>query len=211
MSALKLRTAFITLGLALLPGLAQAGIEGYWLKISNDLRNAVIEIYADGDTVSGRIVDLEYPVFIAGERSPEGEVVPDELVGTPKRDVLNVDSSLHERPIEGLQHMSGFRATGRNEWSEGSLYNPEDGKTYRGRLRLRDSGRSLEVRGYIGTPMFGRTQTWTRIDSPADAPWAAAKAQAAAEAEARADAADAADEADAADDTNTNQDLEAQP
>lgn len=177
MLKLKFRGFLAIAGLALAPTLAHAEIEGYWLKISNDLRNAVIQIERDGSTYSGRIVDLEYPTFVAGERSPEGEVVPDELVGTQKRDVLNVDASLRERPIEGLQHMTGFRHTGRNEWSEGTLYNPEDGKTYRGRLRLRDGGRSLEVRGYIGTPMLGRTQTWTRIESPADAPWAAATAE----------------------------------
>ncbi len=47
-------------------------------------------------------------------------------------------------------------------WRGGSLYDPSSGKTYRATLRLLATG-ALEVRGYVGLPAFGRTQTWTRL------------------------------------------------
>lgn len=47
-------------------------------------------------------------------------------------------------------------------WDGGEILDPETGKTYHVRLTLIHDGRKLEVRGYIGTPLFGRTQTWLR-------------------------------------------------
>ena len=49
-------------------------------------------------------------------------------------------------------------------WTGGEILDPANGKTYRLRLKPVDGGRKLEVRGYIGTPMIGRTQTWIRVD-----------------------------------------------
>ncbi len=44
----------------------------------------------------------------------------------------------------------------------GEILDPNNGKVYRSQMRLTDAGRKLEVRGYIGVPLFGRTQTWLR-------------------------------------------------
>lgn len=49
-------------------------------------------------------------------------------------------------------------------WTGGDILDPANGKTYRLRLKPVDGGRKLEVRGYIGTPLIGRTQTWVRAD-----------------------------------------------
>jgi len=46
----------------------------------------------------------------------------------------------------------------------GDILDPNNGKVYRVRLKVVDNGTRLEVRGYIGTPMFGRTQTWVRAE-----------------------------------------------
>ena len=46
----------------------------------------------------------------------------------------------------------------------GEILDPNNGKTYRVRLRLVDGGGKLDVRGYIGTPLLGRTQTWIRVE-----------------------------------------------
>ena len=46
----------------------------------------------------------------------------------------------------------------------GDILDPNNGKVYRVKLKLIDDGSKLDVRGYIGTPMFGRTQTWVRAE-----------------------------------------------
>lgn len=66
-----------------------------------------------------------------------------------------------DQPIEGLRFMWGLTGTGRS-WDGGRILDPEDGKTYRVKLRLSEDGRTLEVRGYVGVSLFGRTQRWTR-------------------------------------------------
>lgn len=71
--------------------------------------------------------------------------------------------SLKNKPVEGLQILSGLKADGNNKWSDGKLVDPESGKTYSGKLTLSDNGQSLDLRGYVGSPIFGRSQTWKRI------------------------------------------------
>ncbi|WP_201576446.1 DUF2147 domain-containing protein [Psychrobacter okhotskensis] len=71
--------------------------------------------------------------------------------------------SLKNQPVEGLQILSGLKADGNNKWSDGKLVDPESGKTYSGKLMLSDNGQSLDLRGYVGSPLFGRSQTWKRI------------------------------------------------
>ena len=71
--------------------------------------------------------------------------------------------SLKNKPVEGLQILSGLKADGNNQWSDCKLVDPESGKTYSGKLTLSDNGQSLKLRGFVGTPVFGRSQTWQRI------------------------------------------------
>ena len=71
--------------------------------------------------------------------------------------------SLKGKPIEGLQILTGLSADGDNQWSNGKLVDPETGKIYSGKITLSDNGQSLKLRGYVGSPVFGRTQTWQRI------------------------------------------------
>jgi uncharacterized protein (DUF2147 family) len=68
-----------------------------------------------------------------------------------------------DKPIEGLRFMWGLKGGGR-EWGEGQVLDPEDGKVYRVKVKLTPDGRTLEVRGYVGVSLFGRTQRWTRAD-----------------------------------------------
>lgn len=49
-----------------------------------------------------------------------------------------------------------------DEWTGGEILDPENGKTYHATLKLTDGGRKLLVRGYIGLPIFGRSETWVR-------------------------------------------------
>lgn len=65
------------------------------------------------------------------------------------------------RPVVGMRIMWDMKRNG-DEFSGGRLFDPENGKTYRGRVRLVDGGSKLDVRGFIGVSLFGRTQTWVR-------------------------------------------------
>ncbi|HYF60584.1 MAG TPA: DUF2147 domain-containing protein [Burkholderiaceae bacterium] len=65
------------------------------------------------------------------------------------------------KPIQGMTILSGLKKDG-EEWTGGEILDPSNGKTYRARVKLADGGRKLDVRGYVGTPMLGRTQTWVR-------------------------------------------------
>jgi uncharacterized protein (DUF2147 family) len=68
---------------------------------------------------------------------------------------------LKDKPIVGMVILTGIRQSG-DGYSSGKILDPDDGETYTCRITLLDDGRKLEVRGYIGLPLFGRSQTWTR-------------------------------------------------
>jgi uncharacterized protein (DUF2147 family) len=66
-----------------------------------------------------------------------------------------------DQPMIGMTILSGLRKDG-NEYTGGEILDPSKGKTYKSKAALKDNGSKLEVRGYIGAPMFGRSQTWVR-------------------------------------------------
>ena len=53
-----------------------------------------------------------------------------------------------------------------NEWGNGYIIDPKNGEIYHCKMTIDPDGNTLQVRGYIGIPLFGRTQTWTRITNP---------------------------------------------
>ena len=67
-----------------------------------------------------------------------------------------------DRPLVGLEFLWGFRWDG-SRWSGGQVLDPETGKIYRASLVLEDGGKKLRLHGYIGIPLFGRTQHWQRV------------------------------------------------
>lgn len=66
------------------------------------------------------------------------------------------------KPVLGLVLINGLKPEGQ-AWDGGTILNPENGKVYRCRVHLASGGETLIVRGYIGTPMIGRTQIWQRM------------------------------------------------
>jgi uncharacterized protein (DUF2147 family) len=83
------------------------------------------------------------------------------------KDIYNPDPSLRDRALCGLKIGSGFQQRDALHAADGMLYDPKAGKTYRGLLSVR--GAKLTVRGYLGAPLFGRSETWTRPASPVHA------------------------------------------
>ena len=66
-----------------------------------------------------------------------------------------------DQPIVGMTILSGLKKDG-DEYAGGEILDPNNGKVYKSKLHLTDSGKKLSVRGYIGVPMLGRSQTWVR-------------------------------------------------
>jgi uncharacterized protein (DUF2147 family) len=87
--------------------------------------------------------------------------IPRDSRGAPKRDLRNADTALRDRPLCGLEILSGLTPAGDDAWSGGTIYDPQNGKTYSATLRLGPDG-TLNVRGYVGIALFGRSETWTR-------------------------------------------------
>jgi len=151
MSALMVLTA--------VPGVAADGDEilGLWATEPNPVDgNAHVEISAEGGKFHGRIVWLEKPEYAADDEQGMG--------GKAKVDRENPDPKLQSRPILSLEIMKGFVYSGKGEWKKGTIYDPENGKTYKCKAKITDEGR-LKVRGYIGFSMLGRTSVWTRVAS----------------------------------------------
>lgn len=107
-----------------------------------------VEIFSCGEELCGRIVWL---------------LEPNEEDGTPKLDNNNEIEDLQKRPLMGLELISGFIADDKpGRWVNGTIYNPEDGKTYQCTMKLKDDN-TLQVRGYVLLPILGKTQTWSRL------------------------------------------------
>ncbi len=84
---------------------------------------------------------------------------PDEQDHNPLCKECN--GALHNQPIIGMTILSGLSQDG-DEYNGGQILDPKNGKTYRCKLALKDQGAKLDVRGYIGISLLGRTQTWLR-------------------------------------------------
>ena len=71
-----------------------------------------------------------------------------------------------DKPIVGMVIISGAKqdAEETDKWTGGMILDPAKGSSYKLILKTTDGGKKLDVRGYIGSPMFGRTQTWIRAE-----------------------------------------------
>lgn len=134
------------LGSMLFVGMTADAATGLWRTLDDSTGEArsIVSIDDRDGVLTGRIVELIDP--------PELNPVCEQCPGD-KRDA----------PVEGLEILWGFESSRRaGEWIGGELLDPENGRVYRGRLRVQDEGDRLEVRGFIGSPMFGRSQIWER-------------------------------------------------
>ena len=68
---------------------------------------------------------------------------------------------LNGKRMVGMRVVWGFTLDGTN-WVGGRVFDPEGKKTYKGKIRVVDNGQKLDLRGFVGIPLLGRTQTWIR-------------------------------------------------
>lgn len=71
------------------------------------------------------------------------------------------DGARRDQPVIGMTILWGLQKQG-EEYNGGQILDPENGKIYRARLKLDDGGKQLDVRGFIGVSLFGRSQIWLR-------------------------------------------------
>lgn len=95
-----------------------------------------------------------------------GELVGkiEKLLQKPGAVCQQCSGSKKGKPIEGMTILWGLKPSGDNEWSDGEILDPQNGKTYSLKAKLSADGKTLELRGYLGISLLGRTQTWQRIN-----------------------------------------------
>ena len=117
---------------------------GVWEPSHGKARVKVTKV---GTKYYGKIVWLKEPNY------------PD---GSKKVDKNNPDEKMHETPLLGYSILKDFEYSGKKTWSNGTIYDPENGSTYNCTIKLTNEN-TIEVRGYIGVSAIGRTDTWTRM------------------------------------------------
>jgi uncharacterized protein (DUF2147 family) len=105
------------------------------------------EIFKCGDEYCGKIVWLKEP------KNDEGK---------DKTDINNPDPEKRGRNIIGLNIVWGFKFDKYGKWVGGKIYDPDNGKTYSCKMTLESE--KLNVRGYMGISLLGRTTVWTRVE-----------------------------------------------
>jgi uncharacterized protein (DUF2147 family) len=128
-----------------------------------------LSTFAQSDAIIGDWFNQEKDAVIKITKTEkntfEGQIVwmlnPNDENGNPKVDNLNPDESLQSRARMGMVMMYDFAFDKDNVWDNGEIYDPKSGNTYSGTITL-SSENSLDLRGYVGLPIFGRTSKWTR-------------------------------------------------
>ncbi len=126
---------------------AQSGADailGVWLTGTG---KGHVQIYKQGNQYFGKIVWLKEP---------------NDTDGKPKVDKNNPDAKKRSQPILGLINLRNFAYDDDNVWEDGKIYDPEAGKDYSCKMTLKDAN-TLDVRGFIGISLIGRTDTWKRV------------------------------------------------
>jgi uncharacterized protein (DUF2147 family) len=129
---------------------AQSSPAGVWKTIDDSTKKETsqVRIVEANGVFSGRIEKLLAP-------DAKQDAVCDECTDDRKG-----------KPIVGMTIIRGIKKNAETEglWDGGTILDPGNGKTYKLRLKPSEDGKKLEVRGYIGAPMFGRTQTWFKAE-----------------------------------------------
>jgi uncharacterized protein (DUF2147 family) len=141
--------AFCGLAFAAFTASAQATPAGLWKTIDDETKaeKSLVRISEAGGVFTGKIEKLLDPA--------KQDAKCDKCEGDRK-----------DKPVIGMTIVQGVKATeGKdNQWDGGEILDPNNGKTYKVRLTPADGGKKLDVRGYIGAPLLGRTQTWVRVE-----------------------------------------------
>src|SRR5688572_14861479 len=127
------------------PGIAQDSPAGRWRTIDDatGTPKSIVEVYPAKDgRYAGKVVEIL-----------DLKDGPDPLCDQCK-------DANRDKPIKGMVILWGLQPDGAGKWGGGRVLDPENGKTYKSKLALRDGGRTLDMSGCIA--FLCRTQAWTR-------------------------------------------------
>lgn len=136
------------LSLLILQAFAQDAqkIAGIWF---NDTKTSKIEVKEENGKFIGTVIYINPSKYVNGE---------------PEKDSENPDAKLRTRSRLGLQILSGLKYNvSDKEWQGGSIYDPDNGKTYDCFAWFDKDPNTLYLKGYVaGIKWLGRSTTWTR-------------------------------------------------
>ena len=87
---------------------------------------------------------------------------PDDNEGVPIVDSENPDQAQRGQPLMGMTVLRGLARSSPGLWTDGTIYNPDDGETYNARITMAGPD-TLNVRVYVLLPLLGTTKIWTRV------------------------------------------------
>ena len=145
-----MRTLFAGLLLCAAAGtaMAQATPAGLWKTIDDDTKaeKSLVRITDAGGVYTGKV----------------------EKILTDKADAKCTEctDARKDQPVQGMVILRDIKqdASDKALWVGGDILDPNNGKVYKVQIKLADGGKKLDVRGYIGMPLLGRTQTWLRVE-----------------------------------------------
>ena len=145
-----MKTLFASLLLCAAAGtaLAQATPAGLWKTIDDDTKaeKSLVRITDAGGVYTGKV----------------------EKILTDKADAKCTEctDARKDQPVQGMVILRDIKLdpSDSTQWIGGDILDPNNGKVYKVRIKTADGGKKLDVRGSIGTPMLGRTQTWLRVE-----------------------------------------------
>jgi uncharacterized protein (DUF2147 family) len=122
---------------------------GKWKTIDDETHQvkSIVEITEEGGLLQGKVLQVLKPDD------------PNETHPVCKK----CDGERKNKPIEGMTIMWGLKKDD-DEWSGGQILDPAKGKIYKVTLKLEDNGKKLDVHGYIGFSLMGRSQEWLRAE-----------------------------------------------
>jgi uncharacterized protein (DUF2147 family) len=150
----KILLLLTSLSVLLITTLSYAGdlsAVGYWNTVDDKTGKilSVVQIYQEENgSIAGKI----YHIY-----SIEGQ--------KPTDVCKECDGVLKDKPILGMKIIYDMGQDSPTEWVGGRVLDPKSGKVYRGKMTLIANGCKLNLRGYVGIPLFGRTETWLRTKS----------------------------------------------
>jgi uncharacterized protein (DUF2147 family) len=145
---MKSAIAAVLLTLATATAVAQVTPTGLWKTIDDETKTekSLIRITEAGGVYIGKVEKI--------------------LSDKPDAKCLECTDERKDKLVLGMTIMRNVKhnADDKGLWDGGDILDPKNGKVYKVLLKLVEGGKKLDVRGYIGMPMLGRTQTWLRVE-----------------------------------------------
>jgi hypothetical protein len=151
----------LTIGLIIFLGLIPANsgyadektqnraLDGYWQTVPDDEGSpSVIHIWIENGEAFGKVVKI-YP-----KPGKEPDPICDKCKG-----------ELKDKPVIGMTILKNLIKKN-GKWSDGTILDPNNGKTYKCYVEVIENGEKLKVRGFIGLSLLGRTQYWNKVPKP---------------------------------------------